>query len=209
MKYSVADWEVNGYQDSDFKALYWSPEDGFSVVEVGSTRYGGGGVSADLKAHPPVPAELLPVMREALAEKVARYAMGSFAHRVLNPMKFAKGEKVKFLKDGKAKIASKDDKGSVRWVEVKAGDEAEVFWSGHFGSFYRNGYNRPNRDNGRLGLILANGDKVFVGMNKVRLSEEIPSNEWFLERARNEVAYHGFDPAPLFGGAWSSAVYSR
>lgn len=81
------------------------------------------------------------------------------------------------------------DKTTGAKTTVAAGTVGEVFWCGAFGTFYRNDYNHPNRDNRRVGLRLLDGSKVFVPLKKCRLHKE-PMTDSELRQRAEELAKH-------------------
>ena len=201
MKYSVADWERNGYHDSDFYALYFDSESKkLEVKMVGSTAYAGGGYCANLVENPPVPEELVPEVYAALARSIFAGLRVAEDNRVERPDKVARGEKVAVLSAGKFK-----DKKSGSSVEYSAGEEGEVVWCGAFGKFYANGYNKPSRHNRRVGVKFADGRVAFMALTNVKLARAARSDAELMAIAERDAKV--CDPVTLFGGAWASAVY--
>lgn len=192
----LVEWERNGYDDSDFYMIYLDRETGeVKQIEIGSTRYAG-------VINPPVfeepTAEDADVSRRWLAKEIFMVLRQAEDRDILEPYsKIEKGARVKLLKGHTFK-----DKKHDRVVEAKEGDAGTVVWTGNFGTFYRNGYSRPNRSNGRVGIKLDDGRVLFCPMTKVRMEQDPMSDEELRERAEN-LSWSG-NFVKLFGGAWAT-----
>ena len=162
--YYLGDYERNGYDDSDFFVTYWDDVNGkVESKEYSSTRYGGGwNYSAELIRQ--IPADVAQRLRSYLYARALDSAIQAERARVFEPQpeSLGHGVSVRFLKD-----SSKRSK--TPW---KAGETGECFWQGWYGTFYGNGYNKRTRFNGRLGVRMADGRKVFCPMEAVRLNCE-------------------------------------
>jgi hypothetical protein len=75
-------------------------------------------------------------------------------------------------------------------VKYDAGLRGEVFWSGSYGHFYRNGYNKPDRENTRVGLRLTTGEKIFVALSALRLDREPMLDGELMVRAHQAAKSH-------------------
>ncbi len=166
--YFIADYERNGYSDSDFMVVYWNDATGkIEQQEYGSTRYAGnpagGAFFASLERN--IPDSILAKIRDRIYdEALALFTINDTA-RVETPgsPELPFGTKVRFL-------TASTKRHAYQWA---AGDTGEITWTGHMGTFYRKGYNKPNRENGRVGVRLADGRRVFAPMKAVRLDREI------------------------------------
>ena len=181
-QFFVDEWEYNGRDDSDFYVLWWDSEAGTCVrEEVGTTRFAGGikPVPPESRAWPEVEVERC---REWVRQRLVSRLGTLEAERINEPGSFAKGDAVEFL----AEHTSRKDS-----VTAKKGDTGRVFWTGHYGTFYRNGYNRPGRHNLRVGVRLADGSSIFVPASKLKLDEE-PDVAGIERKAAQAVAGEGF-----------------
>jgi hypothetical protein len=89
-----------------------------------------------------------------------------------------------FACKGKGYHAKSTVKKGGKFVTIPAGTAGEVVWCGAFGTFYRNGYNHPNRFNRSLIVKLDDGRKVNVPLEKCRLDKEPMADAELRERAR-------------------------
>lgn len=62
-----------------------------------------------------------------------------------------------------------DDKGKAIWNKIAKGTEGEVIDWTSFGTFYRSGYNQPNRDNTSVKVKLDDGRTVSATLAALRL----------------------------------------
>lgn len=180
IKNALCGWEENGYDDSDFFVACWD-EASQSVVrhEIGSTRYAGGNTPVERATDPAVIAKAL-----GWLEAVIYAQLWNAEQRDVNePEALGLGESVRFLE---ARSCGK--RGEPK-VKVEAGARGDVFWFGHFGRFYRNGYNRPSRGNARVGVRLLDGRKVFVPMTALRRDRE-PREDSALQLSAHALASH-------------------
>jgi len=193
--YYLGDYERNGYGDSDFFVTYW--DDNARRIETkehSSTRYGGGwNWNAELIRE--IPAEVVQRLR-AYMYQTALEANTSYEKRRVEeptPESLGFGVRVRFLKDS-------DKRSKSTW---QAGQVGECFWQGWYGTFYKNGYKTRGRSNGRLGVRMPDGSKVFCPMTAVRLDCE-PDMEK-VENAARGVAEGDQVRCP---GAWWTNVAS-
>jgi hypothetical protein len=177
------EWEHNGYDDSDFFIPSW---DGEQIVQhlSFSTRFAGG------FTKPPEATDEQRLAARAWHKEALREAiLKSEGYRVLEPGASAMehGLRLRLLKDH----TFQDKKSGGTPVEAREGDVGEVFWHGAFGTFYRKGYNQPNRENTRVGLRLRDGQRIFIPLNKLRLDEE-PMTESEAEEKAEELSWKGW-----------------
>jgi hypothetical protein len=78
------------------------------------------------------------------------------------------------FKTGKAQ---KNANGKNDWTFLEEGLIGEVLDTQVWGTFYRNGYNRPDRSNTRVLVKFETGETHWVGANRLRLDEEPRSEE--------------------------------
>lgn len=150
----LSTYERNGRDDSDFYAIVWNPlTQKPEHIEYASTRGWTYANGATVDATPEV-LEAYAAWRKA-ADDAARAAAAE--REANNP---TRGKKVRI-------IAGRGPKG---FNGVWIGSTGEIFWRGvnQFGTYYRNGYNRPEAaHNQRLGIMLDNGVKVFTALTNV------------------------------------------
>jgi hypothetical protein len=170
--------ERNGYHDSDFYAMVWNGE-AIRSVEYATTRFGGGGT-----ARVDATAETVEAARAYVAKLLASRYTEAERRRLDEPVSLSKGERVRFLK----KVTFTDKKRGGAKVTANAGETGVVIWAGHFGTFYRNGYNRPDRSNLRVGVKLDDGRVVFCGAVKLGLDAERTPEAELTARAEREAA---------------------
>lgn len=173
MKHLLTEWEVNGYDDSDFYASVY--DDQTRTIEgicTGSTRYAGAR-SADQSVYPPIsdPVVLQGAIH-ALTVVIFDTIRAAEYRDVMEPNDAPKGAILRTIRNCK-------HRGSV----IPAGTVGEVFWCDAFGTFYRNGYNKPCRENRRVGMRLADGSSVYVALSACRLDREPMSDQELFERA--------------------------
>jgi hypothetical protein len=91
---------------------------------------------------------------------------------------------------------------------IEAGVSGEVCWTGSFGAFHHNGYNRPNRSNTRVGLRLLDGSVVFVGLSACRRDGELEPLDAIRIRLVALMAAGQFEIMPLTScTAWLTSSY--
>lgn len=183
--YAVSEeWEYNGPDDSDFYRVTFNPNTGeLGRVMTGSTRFGLGSDSVrQFELNPPE--SVLAQAETALAEIIYGCLRKAEDSDTLEPRAASHGDRLRTIRNIRGKSA------------CPAGTVGEVFWTGTYGTFYRNGYNRPGRDNTRVGLRLRDGTKVFVALSACRKDREPDSDEALRTRAselaRNRNFYAAF-----------------
>lgn len=96
---------------------------------------------------------------------------------------------------GKAKrtvrTRAKGADGKQAWHEIPEGTAAEVLGQATFGTFFRKGYNQPDRSNTTVYLRLADGTEVQAPAAKLRLAAEPPT-----ARAIQATAEHMAEQGP-------------
>jgi len=189
-KYLLDDRERNGRDDSDFYAIYFDTETGtIRSAEYGSTRYAGGGFTAPAEYLRDIPEEVKPKIAQAFAAEIYRRLKIEEDELVNRPRDAAKGDRLALLVNG----TYTDKKVSPPSVtEYTAGEAATVIWIGAFGTFYRNGYNHPNRSNRRVGLKFDDGRVIFVALSKCKLAREVLPDEYLQERSRLIAGYGNY-----------------
>lgn len=169
-------WEHNGYDDSDFYAVVWDRADGIiRNVLTGSTRWAGG-----IRSFPSCTDEDELYAAERQLARVMFKALRDAEHRDhFTPDDAERGQELELLVDGKW---SDRITGTVH--QYRAGDVGVVFWCHAYGTFYRKGYNKPGRDNRRVGLNFDDGRKIFVMLKKCKKPGEPMSDFTLMKRAR-------------------------
>jgi hypothetical protein len=171
MKYRLCDWEENGYHDSYGYIAYWNDETNqVEKTEYWATAYGGG-MSLDSFTVPPT-IEVVMSAVEWLKGHIYAQIRAAEHRDVLEPNSAKDREDMVLLRDVKHK-----------GVKYAAGTCGRVFWSGAYGKFYRNGYNRPCRSNIRVGLELTSGERIYVALSALRYAKEPMSDSELMARA--------------------------
>lgn len=168
----LCEWEENGYHDSDGYAARWDGEK--VVLELVWTTRG----CMEPKPSKLATAEECELARRWLADQIFGILRKGEDAAVLEPDNVNKGDDVVLLKGH-----TFNDKKAGTKTKVEAGTTGRVFWIGAFGSFYRNGYNRPNRSNRRVGLELTDGRRIFCPLSKVRLARDVATDAELREKA--------------------------
>lgn len=182
-KYLLGDVERNGYQDSDFYAIYWDD----TIQEVGCEMYG------TTRAYTPTVAPSSIYTRnipDSELEKALAYQAFLTFHRLsqkeesnLNrPYEVSKGQKLQLLKSGIFNNKKTGEK-----IAYKLGDVGTVIWFGAFG--YQNSLNRFNT---QVGLKLENGNVIFIKLENCKLAKEKVSTKELFNEAYNFVKQNGF-----------------
>jgi hypothetical protein len=180
MLHRLTEWEDNGYDDSDFwVSVYDDETNEVRAVLAGSTRFAGNapGEGPDLGQPISDPAVLQNAIR-LLGEHIFRLLRETEDKDVLEPVAVERGVCVRLLRDCRHKH-----------FVLPAGTVGRVFWSGAFGQFFRNGYNRPGRQNTRVGISLNDSTTAYVALSACRLDREPEGNEPLHTRAW-ELAQH-------------------
>lgn len=169
--------EFNGRDDSDFYALVWDEtESKIKRIEYATTRFWTYGNSAQIDATPEVKAKALAYW----LDNYAKYYIDEYKVNTLEPQIVDKGDKVIFSR----KVNSR------KYGQIKEGTKGKAFWCGAYGTFYKNGYNKPCRANRRAGVELENGQKVFVALSALSLDRPLLTYEEGLERAKAATPYY-------------------
>ena len=156
MKCLLSRYEDNGYHDSYFYAVIWdSVKKTISDVMEGSTAFYGGNSTVDAVPLYACPDKVKASFRAWACRRSAELILEAELSDINEPKSVSIGDKLITTRN----VCRKKE------AVIEKGTSGEVFWSGTFGTFYRNGYNHPNRYNIRVGLKLENGDKVFVALN--------------------------------------------
>ena len=190
--YRLADWEENGYHDSYFYVALWNEgTQQVESVEYGATAYGGGwNYTAETEAPTP---EIVAKACAWLADRIYAQAHAAEQRDVLEPATVTKGQDLRLTRNARNK-----------GVKIPAGAVGRVFWSGAYGQFYRNGYNRPGRDNTRVGLELTTGERVFVALDACRLDREPMPDAELRQRAEALSLGCAFGKALSLKHAWDT-----
>jgi len=259
-KYVLCDWEINGYDDSDFMLMYYDDVSGKLESHMhGTTRFGsctcklgeapkgcsGYHVCAKTKYDPDThqvvgeePAEwLLSPTLEAI--EAARKVLSDRAFQALtagdklmrdqpdvgdlrkgmtlrltasirnqvsvtepcrkcngtgkweNPRNSAdKRECFACRGSGTHKVGkAKTEEGKLKYDIIPTDTVGEVLDWGSFGTFYRNGYNQPNRDNTSVQLRTSEGKVFRATLAKCRMDRDYASPESLRKRA-DDLSYN-------------------
>jgi len=196
MKHALVEYERNGYNDSDFFAIWFDDATGeLGQTEIGSTRYAGGAGYEGISTAP-ASSVILERARKALAALILSQITAAEKSDVLEPESVPFGTTLRILKDSSPRSKS----------TYKTGEIGEVFYSKAFGTFYRKGYNTPDRKNTRVGLRRLDGTTVFVPLSQCRLDREMLTTEELNHRA--EALSHEYQFGGAFAGyTWASKLF--
>jgi hypothetical protein len=89
---------------------------------------------------------------------------------------------------------AKGGDGKQAWIKLAAGTVATVVSQATFGTFYRNGYNQPDRGNTTVYLRLADGTEAQAPAEKLRLDRDPPSEDVVLAMAQDAANRGGYYP---------------
>lgn len=189
MKYKLMWWEDNGYHDSYFHGVYFDDADGqLHKADLGATAYGGG-IGFDESYAMPTPA-VVEASRKLLVEGIYQRLHSAEQHDVMKPADAKPGDILRLSEPHKSRKAG---------MMLDVGTRIRVNVCNAFGTFYRNGYNKPGRDNRSIvGTVLGQPDKLIrVPLAKCRLDRDL--------RSRAEELSYEHQYGPLFGmRAWES-----
>src|SRR5579885_3291074 len=212
-KYVLCDWEINGYNDSDFMLMYYDDQTNeLKSYEYDTTRFGGcmckdiptpegsssfhrhGGKNYETGEEIPPERFLMPTLevvekaRKVLEERAfqALTSVDKLLRDEPGPEDLVNGMKLYLTVNVRNQVSltepcrkcngtgkwtnprneadkrdcfacrgqgthkvgkAKGEDGKLRYQTVEAGTVGEVVSWGSFGTFYRNGYNQPNRGN--------------------------------------------------------------
>jgi hypothetical protein len=198
MLHRLTEWEDNGYHDSDFwVSVYDDEKNAVRAVLKGTTRFacsGGGGPDIGQPISNPV---ILQNALRLLSDHIYTVIRAAEYRDTLEPSKAEKGTILRLLRSVKHKGAL-----------IANGTVGEVFWCGAFGHFYRKGYNRPDRDNTRVGLNLSDGSSAYVALSACRLNREPDDDEKLRIRAWELAQNCSFSMMTGEKCAWDSDNYA-
>jgi hypothetical protein len=189
----LTEWEDNGYHDSYFHESWWNTETGqVEFHEVGATAYAGRNST-----------ERAPISDPAELEKAIAWLADHIYHKIRaaehrdvltpEPVNCAHGREFRLLRNCR-------HKGQV----LPAGTVGECIRVDSFGTFYRNGYNRPNRENSRVTLRLPDGSYQTVALSACRQNAEPMADAELMYRARDLARDCQFSTAGPYKYAWDS-----
>lgn len=193
-KFKLCWWECNGYDDSDWYGVYFDTADGrLHKTELGTTRaHCAIGFSEEFFLPTP---EVVELARQALVPLIFDVLRRAEDRDVLIPQPFnvKQGRAFRLLvphsfyqkADGGF---AKDEKGKRVKVTIPAGAVVVARADGaeFFGVQYRNGYNKPNRENTTVSVAWKTPvgvQFVRVPLAKLRQHAEPLSDETLLRRA--------------------------
>jgi hypothetical protein len=99
---------------------------------------------------------------------------------------------------GECVIQAKGEKIKGQWHRFEPGVVGSVLWSGAFGTFFKNGYNKPGRENITATIKLDDGRFMKAPLSKLRLAKSVDTDEAILQRSE-ELSYH-MNPFSIIGG---------
>lgn len=193
MKYLLEDRELNGYDDSDFYAIFYDTETESIRSEIyGSTRFPSPTVAPSSEYIREIPEDVKPKIFDIVYKRALSEIREADRDSIDTPEKVKIGESVTLTQSGTFK-----DKRSGEKVSFSEGETGVVIWEGCFERIYRNGYNRKGRHNTRVGIKLEDGRVVFVKLEICKLSRAYLTDEEIDERAKRYAGYNSY--AALFG----------
>lgn len=77
------------------------------------------------------------------------------------------------------------DGDKLAWKKIPVGTAATVLSLKSYGQFYRNGYNQPDGHNTTARLRLDDGSEAFAPLKKLRLVEDMPTEEQIKKKAES------------------------
>lgn len=200
MLHRLTEWEDNGYDDSDFwVSVYDDETNEVRAVLSGSTRFAGYAPDHGPDLGQPIsdPVVLQNAIR-LLAEHIFRRLRETEDKDVLEPVAVERGACVRLLRDCQHKN-----------LVLPTGTVGRVFWSGAFGQFFRNGYNRPGRQNTRVGISLIDSTTAYVALSACRLNREPERNESLQTRAWELAQHCEFSRMTGKKHAWDSENFAK
>lgn len=160
MLWKLCDWEQNGYHDSYFNDGYFNDETNtFQSHETGATAYASGAGSLSDKTIDNAPLEVIAACKAAMVA-IVKARFRNMDDNAKTPNGKVKGKMLKLSRDVKHK-----------GVVYKKGTTGMAFWEGSYGTFYKNGYNKPNRSNTRVGLKV-DDKSIFVALEACERAED-------------------------------------
>lgn len=236
-KYVLVDWEINGYDDSDFLCVYYDEEKkSLETYMYGTTRfacpttYGHDGTTTTIE----VGGEKLLMPTRSIVEKAREVLEEHIFQRITvaenmtvlspdvnslqvglrvrlsvdvrnqlyhmvaclackdNPGKWVNPKnsndiRTCFTCDGvgeKKGEKKRDDKGKLIWDRLSAGLAGTVIDWKSFGTFFKNGYGRPGRENTSVQFATDAGNVVRATLERLRLDREPMRASKLRERAK-------------------------
>ncbi|WP_130425422.1 hypothetical protein [Edaphobacter modestus] len=167
-------------------------------IMSGSTRFAGyaPGHGPDL-GHPISDLAILQRALQALKNFIFTAIRAAEYSDVLEPSKVERGTKLRLLRNCKHK-----------GLTIPVGTAGVVFWSAAYGKFYDKGYNRPGRDNTRVGLTLADGSTAYIALSACRLDREPDTDTVLQDRAWELAQNCQFSKATGEKHAWDSENFA-
>ncbi len=190
--YFLGEYERNGHDDSDFFVTFWDDAtQTVQNVEFMSTRYGGGwNYSRDMENV--IPVEVVARIRANVYKRTLASHTYSETLRCESP----EPEQMPF--GTCVRLTANSRKGCK--TPYTKGETGEVFDHYWFGTFYARGYNQRTRGNGRLGLRMSDGRKVFCAMTIAQLDQSPDIGK--CERSARQLA-DSCEPVRCPGAWWS------
>jgi hypothetical protein len=194
-------FERNGLSDSDFYTIWYDAnKNTIECIESGSTRYYSGGVDLNQLHKNKLTPELTEKARLVLREVIFNHAKADNASMVRNPQLEHFTMHTKF--EASEPIRKKGDDG--KFYVIPTGTVVEVVGKPTaFGTFYRNGYNRPNPKNSTVSCRMNDGSYVYLPCHKLKLPESELLTDEVLMKVADAISYrgnwllaldHGYDP---------------
>ncbi len=198
MLHRLTEWEDNGCNDSDFWVSVYDDEKNIvRAVLNGSTRFAGfsnGGPDIGQIISDPV---ILKKAIRLLSDHIYTAIRAVEDGQIKEPSTVERGTTLRLLRSVKHKGAL-----------IAEGTIGQVFWSGAHGHFYSKGYNRPHRNNTRVGLNLADGSSAYVALSACRLDREPDTDEDLKKRAWELAQCCDFSHMTGEKCAWDSENYA-
>lgn len=199
------DWEINGYDDSDFEYALWVPSEGKVIrYQYGSTRYASAG-ECPYELCREIPADVLEAARAYLEEGIYKQLCYAEEERMKGEVMFNRGDEVRMLDpvNFRDKKNIDPETGKPRTVKAQRGDVGTVIWEGFYGRFYANGYKQPDRSYQRIGVKFGDGRVVFCASEKAALVIDNPVPDSELRDQAHRLSYqHNYKPLVSSHGGW-------
>ena len=193
-KIILCEWEANGYHDSYFYGIAFDTTTSEIVsVSLGATAYGGG---ADAVSHGPITPAIALAVRTAIRDRyIAEYRTAEVMD-IETPADASNGQRLSLIRNVRH-----------RGEKYLAGTEGTVFYCHAFGTFYRNGYNRPCRGNRRVGLRLDDGSSIYVALSACKRVEAPLTDDALMDNAERVARNAGAVKGLTGCRAWLSSDY--
>ncbi|MDA3961905.1 MAG: hypothetical protein PF961_14035 [Planctomycetota bacterium] len=169
--YLLAEYTHHGYHDSYFYDIIFDDE-AVTITDkmIGATAFAGGRIGS----YEPLSDVIVKQVREYFTGLLCDHYMEVETRICLTPPidALAPGVAVRTTR-----VIRGTDRATRGKIQIPADSVAHIVSHPRaFGTFYRNGANRPNRDNARVLIeVQATGQRAYVACNALRMDYEAPT----------------------------------